>query len=78
MTNGPARSQHQAIPADDPERPSLLEAARRAFIARSAALAQHSRTEFVLSGLLLSGLLPSGLFLSGLLPSGLFLSGAQR
>jgi hypothetical protein len=50
MTNGPAHSQHQAVPGDDPKRPPLDEAARRAFIARSAALAPHYRTEFLLAG----------------------------
>jgi hypothetical protein len=50
MTNGPAHSQHQAIPVDDPRRPRLDEAARRAFIVRSAALARHYRTELLLSG----------------------------
>jgi uncharacterized protein (DUF1778 family) len=50
MTNGPAHSRHQAVPGDDPKRPPLDEAARRAFIARSAALAPHYRTEFLLAG----------------------------
>jgi hypothetical protein len=50
MTNGPAHSQHHAIPADDPKRPTLDEAAPRAFIARSVALAPHYRTELLLPG----------------------------
>ena len=50
MTNGPAHSQHQAIPAGDPKRPPLDEAARRTFIARSVALAPHYRTELLLLG----------------------------
>jgi hypothetical protein len=50
MTNGPAHSQHQAIPVDDPKRPPLDEAARRAFIARPVALAPHYRTELLLPG----------------------------
>ena len=50
MTNGPAHSQHQAIPADDPKRPPFDEAARRTFIARSVALAPHYRTELLLLG----------------------------
>jgi hypothetical protein len=50
MTNGPAHSQHQAIPVDDPHPPPLDEAGRRAFIARSAALAPHHRTGLLLSG----------------------------
>jgi hypothetical protein len=50
MTSGPAYSQHQAIPADDPKRPPLDEAARRTFIARSVALAPHYRTELLLLG----------------------------
>jgi hypothetical protein len=43
MTSGPAHSQHQAIPVDDPKRPPLDEAARRAFV-------QHYRTELLLPG----------------------------
>jgi hypothetical protein len=50
MTNGPAHSQHQAVPGDGPKRPPLDEAARRAFIARSAARAPHYRPELLLSG----------------------------
>ena len=49
MTNGPAHSQDQAISGDDPRRPPVDEAARRAFIARSA-LAPHYRTELLLLG----------------------------
>jgi hypothetical protein len=50
MINGPAHSQQQAIPGDDPKRPPLDEAARRAFIARSVALALHYGTELFLPG----------------------------
>jgi hypothetical protein len=50
MTSGPARSQRQAIPVDDPKRPPLDEAARRALIARSVALGPHYRTELPLPG----------------------------
>jgi len=49
MTDGPAHSQDQAISGDDPRRPPVDEAARRAFIARSA-LAPHYRTELLLPG----------------------------
>jgi hypothetical protein len=50
MTNGPAHSQHQAIPVDDPKRSPLDEAARRAFVLGSVALGQHYRTELLLPG----------------------------
>ncbi len=50
MTNGPAHSQRQAIPVDDPKPPPLDEAARRTFIARSVALAPRHRTELLLPG----------------------------
>jgi hypothetical protein len=50
MTNGPAHSQHQAIPVDDPKRPPLDEAALRAFVASSVALVPHYRTELLLPG----------------------------
>ena len=50
MTNGPAHSQHQAIPVDDPKRPPLDEAARRAFVVGSVALGPHCHTGLLLPG----------------------------
>jgi hypothetical protein len=50
MTNGPAHPQHQAIPVDDPKRHPLDEASGRAFVAGSAALVPHCRTELLLTG----------------------------